>query len=190
MLSTPFGRPASRQISHSRYAVIGVSSLGLATAVLPQAMRGRDFPAQQIERQIPRRNQSRDAARLTQGVVERDAVGDVRFGFGVQNRGGEETEIAGRARNVEIARERERFAGVDRFGARQLLEIALDQVRDAQENARPIRRRRARPTGNAFSAAATASSTSRASLSGTCEYGLPVAGSMLSRYFPPTGSTN
>ena len=45
-------------------------------------------------------------------------------------------------------------------------------------------------SANAFSAAATARSTSAASLSGTCEYGLPVAGSMLSRYFPPTGATN
>src|SRR5207237_10701046 len=44
--------------------------------------------------------------------------------------------------------------------------------------------------GKALSAAATARSTSRASLSGTNEYGLPVAGSTLSRYFPPTGSTN
>jgi hypothetical protein len=43
---------------------------------------------------------------------------------------------------------------------------------------------------NAFSAAATAASTSRASLSATCEYGFPVAGSILSRYFPPTGSTS
>ena len=43
---------------------------------------------------------------------------------------------------------------------------------------------------NAFSAAATATSTSRASLSATSEYGLPVAGSMLSRYRPPIGSAN
>src|ERR1700736_4440880 len=43
---------------------------------------------------------------------------------------------------------------------------------------------------NSFSAAATARSTSCVSLSATCEYGFPVAGSMLSMYFPPTGSTN
>src|SRR5439155_17066272 len=43
---------------------------------------------------------------------------------------------------------------------------------------------------NAFSAAATARSTSCPSLSATCEYGLPVAGSMLSRYRPLIGSTN
>ena len=132
--------------------------------------RRRDFPAQQIERQVPRRNQSGDAARLAQRVVERDAVGDVRFGFGVQDRGREEAEIARGARDVESARERERLAGVDRFGAREFFEIALDQIGDAQENAaiappracatnrrtpsRPPRRR---------------ASTSRASLSGTCE---------------------
>src|SRR5437773_8030373 len=40
---TPFGSPASRQISHNKYAVMGVSSLGLAMAVLPQAIAGAIF---------------------------------------------------------------------------------------------------------------------------------------------------
>ena len=111
---------------------------------------GRDFPTQQIERQVPRRNQASDAARLAQGVIERDAVGDVRLVLGVQDRGREEAEIARGARNIEAARERERFAGVDRFGSREFFEIALDQVGDAQENARPLRRRRARPFGKRF----------------------------------------
>ncbi len=43
ILSTPFGRPASLAISQSKYAVIGVSSLGLAMAVLPTAMAGAIF---------------------------------------------------------------------------------------------------------------------------------------------------
>src|SRR4051812_33197832 len=43
MLSTPFGKPASTQSSQRRYAVIGVSSLGLATAVFPTAMAGAIF---------------------------------------------------------------------------------------------------------------------------------------------------
>src|SRR5205814_7594353 len=42
-LSTPFGNPASAQILHNRNAVIGVSSLGLAMAVLPTAMAGAIF---------------------------------------------------------------------------------------------------------------------------------------------------
>ena len=111
---------------------------------------GRDFPAQQIERQIPRRDQAADAARLAQGVVERHAIGDVRFVFRVQNRGGEEAEIRGRARDIEIARERERLAGIDGFGARELFQVALDQVDDAEKNARAIGGRRARPTGEGF----------------------------------------
>src|SRR5213082_443091 len=43
ILRTPLGNPASAQISHNRYAVIGVSSLGLAMAVLPTAMAGAIF---------------------------------------------------------------------------------------------------------------------------------------------------
>ena len=43
MLSTPLGNPASRQSSHKRYAVIGVSSLGLAMAVFPTAIAGAIF---------------------------------------------------------------------------------------------------------------------------------------------------
>src|SRR5437588_2521254 len=105
----------------------------------------RDFPAQQIERQVPRRNQSRDAARLTQRVVERDIVGDVRFRFGVQDRGREEAEIAGGAWNVERSRKRERLPRIDRLSSRDLFEIALDQIGDAQKNPRPLLRRRARP---------------------------------------------
>src|SRR5437879_10473170 len=42
-LSTPLGKPASAQSSHNRYAVIGVSSLGLAMAVFPTAMAGAIF---------------------------------------------------------------------------------------------------------------------------------------------------
>ena len=67
--------------------------------------RRRDFPAEQIKGQIPWRNQSRDTARLTQCVVERHVVGDVRFGFGVQNGGGEESEVRDCARNIQRTRE-------------------------------------------------------------------------------------
>src|SRR5262249_2042460 len=41
--NTPGGSPASRQISVSRWAVIGVNSDGLATAVLPVARAGATF---------------------------------------------------------------------------------------------------------------------------------------------------
>ena len=107
----------------------------------------RDFPAHQIERQIPGRDQSGDAARLTQRVVKRDVVGDVRFRFGVQDCGRKKAKVGHGARNVEPACERERLAGVDRFSPREFLEIALDQIGDAQEDARPFCRRFSRPIG-------------------------------------------
>src|SRR5438874_12123809 len=82
------------------------------------------------------------------------------------------------------------------------LPVSIDSARANFSRSRSIRsamRKRIRDRSvagfrdqsvNAFSAAATARSTSPLSLSATCEYGFPVAASMLSRYFPPTGSTN
>ncbi len=63
----------------------------------------------------------------------------------MQNCGREEPKIGNGARNVEPARERERFAGVDRFRPRELLEIAFDQLCDAKKNFRALRGRFPRP---------------------------------------------
>ena len=162
MLSTPGGKPASRQISQSRYAVIGVSSLGLAIAVFPHGDGGRDFPAQQIERQVPRRNQADDAARLAQRVVEGDAIRDVRLVFGVQNRGSEKTEIARGARNIERCA---RAKSVCRYRPIRRARISRDRARSnrrCEEGSANVLAAGVRDqSGNAFSAAATASSTSR-----------------------------
>ena len=43
MFKTPEGNPASVQISPNKYAVIGVTSLGLATTQLPVASAGTIF---------------------------------------------------------------------------------------------------------------------------------------------------
>ena len=53
----------------------------------------------------------------------------------MQNRGREKAKIARGPWNIEAARERKRFAGIDRFRPREFLQIALDQIGDAQENA-------------------------------------------------------
>src|SRR2546423_7074456 len=68
----------------------------------------------------------------------------------MQDRRREETKIARGPWNIERACECERLARVDRFGAGQFFEIALDQVGDAQKDARSIRRRRARPIAECF----------------------------------------
>jgi hypothetical protein len=54
----------------------------------------------------------------------------------MENCGREKAEIAGRAGNVERAREAEWFPGIDGFCARELFQVALDQVGDAKQNGR------------------------------------------------------
>src|SRR3982750_4272377 len=63
----------------------------------------RDFPAQQIKGKIPRRYKSSDTAWLSQRVVEGDIVGDMRFGFGVENCSREESEVGDCTGNVQGA---------------------------------------------------------------------------------------
>ena len=160
-------------------------------AVFPTAMRGRDFPAQQIERQIPRRNQSGDAARLAQRVVEGDAIRDVRFVFGVQNRGREK---------AKIGRWRAEYRACAR--AKVGLPVSIDSARANFSRSRSIRsamrkknpRTFRRPVcatsrRNAFSAAATASSTSRQSLSALANRACPSPARCCRDTCPPTGAT-
>src|SRR5215468_2045118 len=103
------------------------------------------------------------------------------------------------AKNLKFATAR----GISNERASEIgLPVSIDSARANFSRSRSInsdirskkRERSAAPcldqSRKAFSAAATARSTSCASLSATCEYGLPVAGSMLSRYRPLIGSTN
>jgi molybdopterin molybdotransferase len=109
--------------------------------------RRGDFPAQQIERKIPRRDQPGDAAWLAQRIIERDVIGDVRFRFGMQDRGCEKSKIADCARDVERTRERDRLTGIDRLRACKLLEIALDQISYPQQKTRAFACRLFGPIG-------------------------------------------
>ena len=72
-VSTPCGSPASRASSPSRIAVSGVSSAGLSTTVLPAASAGREAPAGDGHREVPRHDHPDDAERLVEGEV--DAAG-------------------------------------------------------------------------------------------------------------------
>ena len=73
-VNTPSGRPASSASSPSRIAVSGVSSAGLSTTVLPAASAGREAPAGDRHREVPRHDDADDAERLVEGHVE--AAGD------------------------------------------------------------------------------------------------------------------
>jgi hypothetical protein len=51
-------------------AVAGVTSEGFATDGIARGQRGREFPGQQVQRQVPRRDAADHAERLPQRVVE------------------------------------------------------------------------------------------------------------------------
>ena len=68
----------------------------------------------------------------------------------MQDGSGEKSKIAGRAWNIHRAGQRKRFTRVDRFRACQLLKVALDQIGNAQENARAVGRWYARPFRERF----------------------------------------
>ena len=49
-----------------------------------------------------------------------------------------------------VARERQWFTGIDRLGASELLQIALNKIGNAQEDARPVRCGSRRPFDKRF----------------------------------------
>ena len=107
--------------------------------------RGGDLPREEIERQVPRRDERTYAGGLAERVVQRGAVGLVQVAAGVQDGGGEEAEVRRGSGDVHAARQRKRLAGVDRLRARQTIEVGVDQVGHAQQDARALRGGRARP---------------------------------------------
>ena len=62
--TTSFGTPASRRISTSRAAMSGDCAAGLRMAQLPAASAPRRHPADDREREVPRRDDRRDARGL------------------------------------------------------------------------------------------------------------------------------
>src|ERR1044072_9672316 len=92
------------------------------------------FFKQKTAYEIYQCDMSSDVCSSDLGVIEGHAVGHVRLGFSVQNRSGEEAEIARGPRYVEVAREGQGLAGVDRFRATEFLEIAFDQVGAGEKN--------------------------------------------------------
>ncbi len=109
--------------------------------------RRRDLPGEQIQRQVPRRDARDDAERLAQRVVERAIFHRMRFARPLRDRGGEEAQIRDRARNVERLGELHGLAGVARFERGECVEIALDEIGEAIEQARAFFGRRRGPGG-------------------------------------------
>ena len=84
---------------------------------------------------------------MAQGDVQRRVIGRMRFGAGVQDRGGEEAKVGRGPGNVHATGEAQRLTRVDRLRPGQLLQPAPDQLRDAQQDRRALGRGRVRPPG-------------------------------------------
>ncbi len=107
--------------------------------------RGRDFPRQQVERQIPGRDEAGDAERLAHRVIERRRIRHVRLRPLMENRGGEKLKILDRARDVQAARERDRFPVVAAFEPRELFKVSLDEIGQPEQQLRSLCHRSPRP---------------------------------------------
>ena len=85
--------------------------------------RGSDLPGEQQERQIPRRDDSDDAKRFADRVIESyDAAGSFRakgFESSRLDHIGEGAEIGGAAGDINARSERDGFPGVRDFGVHQ-----------------------------------------------------------------------
>ena len=110
----------------------------LGDHAVSRGQRRGDLPREQIEREVPGRDAGDGAERLPQRVVERHFVGRVRLAGELRDRVGEEVEVLDGARDVHRARCGERLSGVDRFGARQGVEVAFDQPRQPPHQLRPL----------------------------------------------------
>ncbi len=143
--STPSGRPASSASSAKRSALSGVSSAGFSTTVLPGGQRRPELPRRDRQREVPRRDHRDDAERLAErhrhAAAHRDRVAEQPLGCaGVVAEGVDDhAHLA--------ARVADRLAGVARLERRELLEVLLDDRRDATQQPRAVRRGDGPPRG-------------------------------------------
>ena len=143
-LTTPSGRPASRQASANISEVSGVSSAGLSTMVLPAAIAGQDLPGGHLQRVVPRarsnrRRRSARAGRLRCGQPEYSPVAlPSRCAGGA----GEEGGVVDRPGDVELAGQLDRLARLQALGAGEQVGALLE------DRGEPREQRRARDRGS------------------------------------------
>ena len=146
MLSTPGGSPASFAISPKKLAVIGRELGRLADDGVAAGQRRRELPGQQQQRQVPRADAAGHADRLAQRVVEELVVDRIAVGALVLHQLGEELEVVGRARDVEVRALADRLAGVERLElAQSSRHPRLDPGRDLHQDRRAFGDRHLRP---------------------------------------------
>ena len=113
---------------------------------------GRDFPSEQVQRQIPRADAADYAERMAQGVIDRTGTGcagfhGVRLAAPAHDCRREIAQVADGTRDVEPARKAQRLAVVARFQCREFLQPRFDQVGQALQQTRTLFNRGVRPVG-------------------------------------------
>ena len=149
-LRTPGGSPCSA-VSRAEHRCRERRQLrGLGDHGVAGRDGGRDLPREQVQRQVPGRDEARHAAWLPQHVVEGTVVGGIGRRLRVQDGRREEPQVGHGAWDVQPSGERDRLAGIGALRLDESLEVLLQRVRDAQQDARSLRcgcRRPAREGG-------------------------------------------
>lgn len=101
-----------------------------------QARRG--LPGGGHERYVPRRDQSTDAHRLVQGVVEHLVVDRIAVPVHPRADFGEELEVVRGARDQHVLRLVDRQAGVEGLQFRQVRHVPVDQLAEPAHQARAL----------------------------------------------------
>ena len=146
-LTTPGGRPASASVCTKLTAESGASSAGLKTTVLPQIERRENLPGRHGDREVPGGDQAADADRLADR--HRELVAQL----GRRRLAVEAAALAGHElRHVDGFLDVAAGLGDDLAHlARHVAGIAIlalgEQLRGAQQDVGPLRRRHLAPAG-------------------------------------------
>jgi len=98
----------------------------------------RDFPGEQIQRQVPWRNRRHHAQWLSQGEVE-SGFAVMRFAGELGRGMSEETQVGDRARNLDVARQRDWFSAIARFGLRDFIQSRFKRIGQPLQPSRALR---------------------------------------------------
>ena len=138
----PIGHPGllhdlTQQRSGSRRLLGGFDHYGIAAG-----QRRADLPGHQQQRQVPRTDHTDHALGPANRVVERTST--VRrchlecLGGNILDQVGEYLEVGGATRNVDMAGQRTRLAGVQTFGFEELIKARGDAIGNPVQDGRAL----------------------------------------------------
>mmetsp|Transcript_7765 Transcript_7765/g.20017 ORF Transcript_7765/g.20017 Transcript_7765/m.20017 type:complete len:496 (+) Transcript_7765:1481-2968(+) len=122
---------------------------GLHHDAVAHGQGGRELPGQEVQRQVPRRDDADDAYRLAHGVAHRSKRTSctVHLATRVRSQAREETKICGAPWDVKRLRQRQWLACVVGLRARQRSSVTLQEAREAQQRGAAALQRRPLPRG-------------------------------------------